>query len=86
MVQCLIPDWSLVKAFKQGRVSQTEYEIEYRSGLQQRWSEVSAWLASLSPDEDVTLLCHEREGHFCHRRLVAELVGNCRRDIEVALH
>ena len=31
-------------------------------------------IAFLSKGKDVVLLCHEKEGEFCHRRLVAEWI------------
>ena len=86
VVPCLVPDWELVTAYRSGRLSEEDYPVAYRRGLEQSWAEVEAWLASLSPDEDVTLLCHEREGQFCHRRLVGELVKRYRPDVPVDLH
>ena len=85
VVRCLIPDWSLVKAYRSGSISQEQYIPAYTEQLATRWSEVAAWLSSLKADENLTLLCHEREGEFCHRQLVAALVRNHRPDIEVTL-
>ncbi len=81
-VLCLIPVWSLVKAYRDGKLNQDEFFARYRKGLEQRWDEVSAWLASLSPKEDLTLLCHERDGRTCHRKVVADLVQEHRPDIQ----
>lgn len=85
VVPALVPDWSLVKAYRSGRISEEEYVTAYHKMLDERWDMVSAWLSSLSSDEHITLLCHEREGQFCHRRLVAELVRKHRHDIQVEL-
>ncbi len=85
-VRCLIPAWELVKAYRSGRISQAQYTSEYTRALEDRWDEVTSWLSSLTPDDDITLLCHEREGVFCHRRLVAELVREHRPDMPVELH
>ena len=84
-VRCLIPDWDLVKAHRAGNISQSEVFSSYERGLESQWDRVTEWLSSLTPDEDVTLLCHEREGEFCHRQLVAELVRKHRPDIQVDL-
>ena len=84
-VRCLIPPWELVKAYRSGRVSRDEYTGVYYSLLGERWEEVAGWLDSLTTDEDLTLLCHEREGLFCHRWLVAALVKKHRPDIPVDL-
>ena len=83
VVRCLAPDWELVKAFRSGMLSQEEYSAAYRRGLEESWGEVQSWLSSLSPDEDITLLCHEPEGKFCHRRLIGELVKRYRPDVPV---
>ena len=85
-VPCLVPDWELVKAHRSRQISRERFSSEYMRGLEERWEEVSAWLSSLKPEEDLTLLCHEREGEFCHRRLVSEVVrGHCL-DIPIELH
>lgn len=86
VVPCLIPDWSLVKAFRAGKITKEEYSEVYLSGLQEKWDEVFTWLNSLGNDKDITLLCHEREGVFCHRILVAEIVKKHRPDIQLALY
>ena len=84
-VRCLIPEWGLVKAYRSGRISQEQYSSQYFRALEERWDEVSEWMSGLRPEEDYTLLCHEREGEFCHRRLVADLVRKHRPDIKVEL-
>ena len=85
VVPCLVPDWELVKAYRSGRISEQEYTSAYIRALEDKWDQVSAWLSALSEDENITLLCHEREGEFCHRRLVAGLVRKHRPDIPVEL-
>lgn len=85
-VRCLIPNWELVKAYRDRQISKEEYTTAYMRGLQDRWIEVQDWLATLSDNQDITLLCHEPEGEFCHRHLVAELVKEHRPDIPVTLH
>ena len=86
VIPCLIPAWELVKAYRAGRMTQEEYAPAYLRGLGEKQDQVSEWLDSLKPDEDVTLLCHEKEGEFCHRLLVAELVHKQRPDIELNMH
>jgi len=85
VISCLIPTWDLVKAFRTGQVAQDEYVRTYLELLRQRWEVVDEWLHSLVPEEDLTLLCHEREGEFCHRQLVSPLVTEHRPDIDVVL-
>lgn len=86
VVQCLIPGWDLVRAYRSGSLSQDEYGRAYIALLQERWSEVRRWLESLDPEEDLTLLCHERDGQFCHRWIVADLVRRHRPDVDVVVH
>ncbi|MSQ26032.1 MAG: hypothetical protein EXR49_07175 [Dehalococcoidia bacterium] len=86
VVPCLVPEWSLVKQFKSGAITEAQYTTAYLRMLKQRHDDVSAWLANLTPNDNLTHLCHEPAGAFCHRRLVAELVRKRRPDIEVNLH
>ncbi|PZC47513.1 MAG: Protein of unknown function, DUF488 [Chloroflexi bacterium] len=85
VVRCLIPTWEMVKGLRSGGITQQGFSEMYRHLLEQRRVEVSEWLALLSPDEDTTLLCHEREGEFCHRRLVADIVALERPDVRINL-
>ena len=86
VVPCLVPDWTLVKQFKSGTISEAQYTAAYLRMLHQRDHDVAAWLTTLTPGDDLTLLCHEPDGAFCHRRLVADLVKKRRPDIEVSVH
>ena len=86
VVPCLLPDWGLVKAYRSQMISWDEYSTEYLRGLELRWDEVQAWLISLKPEDDVTLLCHEREGERCHRQLVVEHVMKYQPNISTRLH
>ena len=80
-IRCLIPDWGLVKDYRSRRITKEKYTEAYNLMLREGWAEVSSWLDSLSTEQDLTLLCHEKEGEFCHRLLVAELVKEHRPDI-----
>ncbi len=65
----LAPSWRLVQEAKSGAIDEDEYIRRYREEV----------LSKLDPNtvyadlgEDAVLLCWERPGAFCHRRLVAE--------------
>jgi len=65
----LAPPWRLLSAAKSGEIDEAEYIRRYKEEV----------LSSLDPaavyadlGEDAVLLCWERAGAFCHRRLVAE--------------
>jgi len=64
----LRPSWKLVEEAKSGSISHDEYEQRYRAEV----------LAGLDPatvrrelGDDAILLCWERPGEPCHRRIVA---------------
>lgn len=63
-----------------------KYTKEYFALLLTRWAEVKAWLRSLSAEQDITLLCYCREGDFCHRHLLADLIRKYRPDILIEEH
>jgi uncharacterized protein (DUF488 family) len=65
----LCPGWSLVKNFKQDKISQYNYIEMYQEKV----------LDKLDPEkvfhdlgENAIVLCWEKPGKFCHRRLIAE--------------
>ena len=83
----LAPTWDLVMGYKRGRTWE-EYTAGYRALLASRWGRVRSWLDSLSPDVDATLLCYctRKEGHHCHRELLALMLAKHRPDIAVELY
>ena len=63
----LNPDWSFKDDFP------SLYIPKYNQKLKQLNPHVvMSELSQISNGKDVVLLCHEKEGDFCHRRLVAE--------------
>ena len=65
----LCPGWSLVKQYKQHKISRQNYIEIYQEDI----------LNKLDPEqvfhdlrEDAVILCWEKPGAFCHRRLIAE--------------
>jgi len=79
----LAPSRDIVQAYKSHQIDAQEYAQRYRALLKERWGEVQGWLDSLSPERDITLLCYERAGEFCHRQVVVELVKEKRLDIPI---
>ena len=65
----LMPPWDLIKGYKNGAVPEEEYAKIYNKLLD-----------DLDPQEvylrlqDRVLLCWEKPGDFCHRRLVADWI------------
>lgn len=61
----LSPSASLLNRYKEGLVSEEEYAIEYLESLPKE----------ISLPENAVLLCYEKKGDFCHRRLLGERLG-----------
>lgn len=73
-MKCLGPSPELLRDWKEGKVTEQEYEGRYRDemGAQQHAVEE---LVNLSCCRDVTLLCFELEGEFCHRHILADIIS-----------
>lgn len=81
------PTWDLLNCWKasaQDDAAWAEYEAGYWELLKQREAEIKNWLLSLNrsrPLPHLTLLCHEADDQYCHRRLVAKVVEKYRPDL-----
>jgi uncharacterized protein YeaO (DUF488 family) len=75
----LAPSAELLEDWKQQH-DEVGYTQRYREQLASSWEQVKFWLDSLTPTENSTLLCWERQGEFCHRNLVAQMVQRHRPD------
>lgn len=76
----LIPRAELLTEWETKKIDEAEYRKRYRMQIKESWGEVKAWLNSLDPKQDLTLLCWEVKGTFCHRNLIALLVQKHRTD------
>jgi uncharacterized protein (DUF488 family) len=65
----LAPPWRLLAAAKNREIDESEYSRRYRAEVLSKLDPARVY-ADLG--EDAVLLCWERAGAFCHRRLVAE--------------
>ncbi|HOO53365.1 MAG TPA: hypothetical protein PLY09_08140 [Methanothrix sp.] len=65
----LAPSWRLVQEAKSGAIDEDEYIQRYREEVLLKLDPARVY-ADLG--EDAILICWERPGAFCHRRLVAE--------------
>jgi uncharacterized protein YeaO (DUF488 family) len=70
----LVPSKELLADWKAGALDEAQYTARYRTELQSKFPKIRYWLDAVDPAEDVTLLCWERAGEFCHRNLVLKLV------------
>ena len=69
----LAPKPDLLEAYKAGKVTPEEYTLDYQKRVLNRFDPVEVYerLTRYYTGE-VVLLCYEKAGEFCHRRLVAE--------------
>lgn len=65
----LYPGWKLVSKLKQGLITQDMYVQQYYENVLNQL-DPSRVYADLG--DDAILLCWEKPGKFCHRRLVAK--------------
>ena len=68
----LSPSRDLLNAYKAGGCTQAEYRFRYYDETLSRLDPASVYKDLCAKGEDVAILCYERTGEFCHRRLVAE--------------
>ena len=73
----LAPTKKLLNLYKSGVISKTDYTKQYTSETLCRLDANTVWedLVNIA-GQDATLLCYERAGEFCHRRLVAKWLEN----------
>jgi uncharacterized protein YeaO (DUF488 family) len=73
------PPWNLVMGYKDGSISQEEYNKRYNHLLAESYLENTSILAELFSREEVTLVCFCKAHDFCHRYILAGFlckVGN----------
>lgn len=72
------PKWDLLGPYKDGAIDDDEYTRRYRAMLDANADAVIERYRQLERrfrDSDAVLLCWCRAGAFCHRRLLAEWLG-----------
>ena len=70
----LYPSRRLLTQYREGTLDFAGLTERYREELQTSYdweADFQDWLASLRPEEDLTLLCFEPEGEPCHRGVAA---------------
>ena len=72
----LYPSRDLLRAYRASDIGFPDFQQDYLAGLEteialSRKSELQGWLADLPSLEHFTLLCFERAGQQCHRRVLA---------------
>jgi len=67
------PSPELLRDWKSGKVTEEEYEIRYRAEIRNQKETVEK-LVSLASSHVITLLCFEKEGEFCHRHILRNII------------
>lgn len=69
------PSASLLQSYKQGECSEAAYRMRYCLMLDSiNVRNVFAFIARYAKGRDIVLLCYEKAGAFCHRRILAQWV------------
>ena len=75
-----VPERSILSDYKHGRIDIEGYINRYREQMRRSLPHIRAWLDSLDPSVDMTLLCWEKAEQFCHRNLAISFVERYRHD------
>lgn len=68
----LAPKWSFFKEWKDGKIDNNGYIKEYDKLVLSNFNPEFLYNRLISTyGDDLVLLCYEKPGEFCHRRLVA---------------
>lgn len=65
----LCPSWNLVMSYKDGHITKEEYTIRYYDEILNKLDPARTYQEL---GENAILLCWEKSGEFCHRRIVAD--------------
>jgi len=72
----LAPTKELLKSYKMGEINQKQFTIRFLKQI--KADKVSKktiqTLTELAKETDITLLCYEPDGVFCHRHLVQDVI------------
>lgn len=71
--QTFAPRYEFLTSYKNGVIDKDEYTVEFKRLVLDELNAKDVWDEIVTRyGEDVTLLCYEKPGEFCHRRLVAD--------------
>jgi len=66
----LFPSWEMIHGIKKGFITPSEYESMYREVILYRLNPLEIY----EVHKESVLLCWEKIGEFCHRRIVASWI------------
>lgn len=75
-VRELAPSVDLLKGYKEGIINQEQFTVQFFSQINSNVASLEALqsISEMAKKSDITLLCYERDGEFCHRHLVNTMV------------
>lgn len=75
-VRELAPSADLLKGYKEGVINQEQFTVQFFSQINSNVESLEALqsISEMAKKNNITLLCYERDGEFCHRHLVNDMV------------
>lgn len=75
-VRELAPSIELLKGYKEGIINQEQFTVQFFSQINSNVASLEALqsISEIAKTSDITLLCYEKDGEFCHRHLVNDMV------------
>jgi uncharacterized protein YeaO (DUF488 family) len=74
------PSSFLLKDWKDGVITKEQYIARFRKEIRGNLPKITEWVNKLDPSVDLTLLCWEKAGEFCHRNLIIKFIERDRPD------
>ena len=71
-ISSLVPTWHMIREYKSGRMSKEEYSQLYIALMKARNGTAEEIYNSI-PHKTI-MLCYEKPGDFCHRRVLADWI------------
>lgn len=71
-ISSLVPTWHMIREYKSGRMDKEEYSQLYIALMKAR-NGTAEKIYSTIPHETI-MLCYEKPGDFCHRRVLADWI------------
>ena len=69
----LAPSWDLVKSYKNGKLTQAQYEARYKAEVLDK---LNPKIVFEELGENAILLCWEKSNEFCHRHLISKWLSD----------
>ena len=77
-IRALAPSVELLRGYREGKVDQEQFKMQFYSQIYSNTDSLEAIqsISEIAKHSNVTLLCYEKDGDFCHRYLVNSLIMN----------